>query len=84
MKHTIVHAYADENMDLELIKFETTEIRIPNIVEEVDSKTTEWQHILITYPNGYIGFDKRQWREDFVVSDNDKYQTEFEDEVWIK
>jgi len=62
MKHTIVHAYADENMDLELIKFETTEIRIPNIVEEVDSKTTEWQHILITYPNGYIGFDKRQWK----------------------
>lgn len=62
MKANIIHAYADENMDLELFKFETTEQRIPKIVEEVDSRSQQWQHILITYPNGYIAFDKKQWQ----------------------
>lgn len=62
MAKTIVHAYADENMDMELFKFETTEIRIPNIVELVEKQSKQWQHILITNSDGYIGFDKRQWK----------------------
>jgi len=61
MKKTIVHAYADENMDLELVKFETTEIKIPKIVSIIETKTQQWQHILITYPNSYIGFNRKQW-----------------------
>jgi hypothetical protein len=61
MKQTIVHAYADENMELELFQFETTEIKIPKIVSEVDARSQAWEHILITYPNGYLGFDKKQW-----------------------
>lgn len=64
MKKTIVHAYADTKMDIELVKFETDEIRIPNIVNEVQSKTQQWEHILITFPkqsDGYIGFDRKQW-----------------------
>ena len=64
MKNTIVHAYADDKMDLELFQFETTEIRIPNIVNQVETKTNDWQHILITFPkqsDGYIGLSRKQW-----------------------
>lgn len=60
----IITAYADETMDIELCKFETTESRIPHIVEEVESKTNQWQHILITFAkrsDGYIGFSRYQW-----------------------
>ena len=65
MKNTVVHAYADDKMDLELFTFETSQIKIPKIVEEVDAKTNEWQHILITFPkqsDGYISFSRKQWQ----------------------
>lgn len=61
MKATIIHAYADENMDTELFKFETNEQCIPKIVDLVNARSQHWQHILITYPKNYISFDRKQW-----------------------
>jgi hypothetical protein len=60
----VIHAYADEHMDMELFSYKTNEMKIPNIVSEVESKTTQWKHILITYLDkgeGYIGISAKHW-----------------------
>lgn len=61
---TLVTVYMDDDLDVVFDKFETTKT-IPQIIEEVESKTQNWVYVnlsdMTTKSVRYIGFERTKW-----------------------
>jgi len=62
--NTLVTVYMDNNLDVVFDKYKTDKT-IPQIIEEVETKTSNWVYITLNDLSSksvkYIGFERTQW-----------------------
>lgn len=62
--NTLVTVYMDNNLDVVFDKYKTDKT-IPQIIEEVETKTSNWVYITLNDLSSksvkYIGFERTKW-----------------------
>ena len=62
--NTLVTGYMDNSLDVVFDKYKTDKT-IPQIIEEVETKTQNWVYITLNDLSSksvkYIGFERKQW-----------------------